>query len=60
MITKTMLNNKRTSGCITISELKLNYRAIVIKTKQNQTTKAKASKQTKYNCIILIQKQIDK
>jgi hypothetical protein len=31
-IAKTILNNKRTSGEITMSDLKMNYRAIMIKT----------------------------
>jgi hypothetical protein len=31
MVEKTILNNKRTSGGVTISDLKLYYRAILIK-----------------------------
>jgi hypothetical protein len=42
-VAKTTLNNKRTSGEITMSDLKLYYRAIVIKnkTKQNKTKQNK-------------------
>ena len=47
-ITKTFLKDKRTSGRITMPDLKLYYRAIVIKkTKQNKTK----------NCMILVYRQ---
>jgi hypothetical protein len=52
-VVKTILNNKRTSGGITISDLELYCRAIVVK--QNKKTKTKTNKQTKKPCMALTQ-----
>ena len=40
-IAKTIFHNKRSSGEITMPDLKLYYRAIMTKTKQNKTNKQK-------------------
>jgi hypothetical protein len=50
MIVKTFLNDKRTSGGITIPNFKVYYRAIVI-------LKKKKKKKKKHNCIVLVQRQ---
>jgi hypothetical protein len=49
-IVNTILNKTSSSGGITIPDLKLYYRAILIKTKQTK-------KQTKNNCMVLVQRQ---
>jgi hypothetical protein len=54
---KTLLNDKRTSGGITMPDLKLYYRAIVKnKTKQNKTKQNKKKTKAR-NCMVLVQRQ---
>jgi hypothetical protein len=48
-IAKTLLNDKRTSGGITMPYLRLYYRAIVIKKKTKKTNKK--------NCMLLVYRQ---
>jgi hypothetical protein len=49
---KTLLKDKRTSGVITMPDLKLYYKAIAIK--KNKTNKQ--TKKTK-NCMVLVEQQ---